>query len=49
MAWRPVGVEAVVLMAPVAAFTVIPNGSDPFAAQVNVPLMPLALGLVVCV
>jgi hypothetical protein len=49
IAYRPTGEAVVVEIAPVLALMVIPLGGVPPKVQVNVPLMPLALGLVVCV
>jgi hypothetical protein len=49
IAYRPTGDAVVVESAPVLELIVIPLGGVPPRVQVNVPLIPLALGLVVCV
>jgi hypothetical protein len=49
IAYSPAGDAVVVEIAPVLELIVIPLGGVPPKVQVNVPLMPLALGLVVCV
>jgi hypothetical protein len=49
IAYKPEGDAVVVLKIPVAELMDIPVGGVPPSVQVNVPLMPDALGAVACV